>query len=85
LIAITAAVVIHECVPAPIWWFIPLLAGPILAIPLVRLTSSTRAGEAALRCGLFVTPAERGLLPIVDRVRALEGRAEPARLGNDVG
>jgi membrane glycosyltransferase len=71
LVAIGAAVVIYEWVPATLWWFVPLLAGPILAIPLVRLTSSTAAGRAAFRLGLFVTPAECGRIPIVDRVRAL--------------
>lgn len=71
IVAIAAALAIYEWVPATLWWFGPLFAGPILAIPLVRLTSSTTAGRAAFRLGLFVTPAECGRIPIVDRIRAL--------------
>ncbi len=71
LVAIAAAVAIYEWVPATLWWFVPLFAGPILAIPLVRLTSSTTAGRTAFRLGLFVTPAECGRVAIVDRVREL--------------
>jgi membrane glycosyltransferase len=64
-------VAIFVWVPATLWWFLPLLCGPILAIPLVRLTSSTTAGRIARRLGLFVSPSETGRVPIVDRVRAL--------------
>jgi membrane glycosyltransferase len=71
LIGIGSAIAIHEWLPASLWWFVPLLAGPILSIPLVRLTSSTSAGIAARRLGLFVTPAETGQVAVVDRVRAL--------------
>jgi membrane glycosyltransferase len=71
LVGIGAAFAIHAWLPASLWWFVPLLAGPILSIPLVRLTSSTAAGLAARRAGLFVTPAETGRIAVVDRVRAL--------------
>lgn len=70
-IGIAAAVAICFWFPASLWWFVPLLAGPILSIPLVRLTSSISAGVAARRSGLFVTPAETGRIAIVDRMRAL--------------
>ncbi len=69
LIGLGAAAAIYEWVPATLWWFVPLLAGPILSIPLVWLTGSERAGRIALRIGLFVTPAELGRVPIVDQVR----------------
>lgn len=77
LVAVAAAIMIHEWVPATLWWFVPLLAGPIFATPLVRLTSSSTAGRIALRLGLFVTPAERGLVPIVNRVRRLAEQPSP--------
>lgn len=71
IIGVGTAAAIYEWVPASLWWFVPLLAGPILAIPLVRLTSSISAGIAARRLGLFVTPAEMGRIAVVDRVREL--------------
>lgn len=71
LIGIAAAVAIHQWLPASLWWFVPLLAGPVLSIPLVRLTSSTSAGLAARRMGLFITPGEVGRIGVVDRVRSL--------------
>jgi membrane glycosyltransferase len=71
IIGLGAAVAIYEWVPATLWWFVPLLAGPIFSIPLVRLTSSTNAGLATRRWRLFLTPAETGRVAVVDRVRAL--------------
>jgi len=71
LIGIGAAVAIDHWFEASLWWFVPLLTGPIIAIPLVRLTSSTTVGRAAKRARLFVTPAETGRIAIVDRVKEL--------------
>jgi membrane glycosyltransferase len=68
-VGLGAGLAIYEWVPVTLWWFVPLLAGPILSIPLVRLTSSVSAGRLALRLGLFVTPSECGRVPIVDQVR----------------
>jgi membrane glycosyltransferase len=70
-VGVAAAVAIYEWFPASLWLFVPLLAGPILSIPLVRLTSSIAMGLAARRIGLFVTPAETGRVAVADRVRAL--------------
>ena len=71
VIGIGAGLAIYYWVPASLWWFVPLLAGPILSVPLVRLTSSTAAGVAARQAKLFVTPAETGRIAVVDRMRAL--------------
>ena len=40
------------------WWFSPVLAGMLLAIPLSVLTSRTSLGTRARNLGLFLTPEE---------------------------
>ncbi|GAA0536078.1 membrane glycosyltransferase [Rhizomicrobium palustre] len=79
LIGLCAGAAIYVFLPGTIWWFTPLLVGPILSIPLVRLTSSVNAGIAARRLGLFLSPSETGRIPIAEALRArLEA---PAALG----
>ncbi|MEZ5584201.1 MAG: hypothetical protein R3F37_16920 [Candidatus Competibacteraceae bacterium] len=43
-------------VPDFFWWFIPVLLGMILAIPLSIYSSSVAWGRASQRWGLFLTP-----------------------------
>ena len=45
-------------VPRLIWWFSPVIAGFLLAVPLSAWTSRTSSGEWARRKGLFLTPEE---------------------------
>ena len=40
------------------WWFLPVLAGMLLAVPLSVLTSRSSFGARARRAGLFLTPEE---------------------------
>jgi membrane glycosyltransferase len=40
------------------WWFVPVLAGMLLAIPFTVITSRCKPGAAARRAGLFLTPEE---------------------------
>ncbi len=40
------------------WWFVPVLAGMLFAVPFTVFTSRCTAGEAARRAGLFLTPEE---------------------------
>jgi membrane glycosyltransferase len=40
------------------WWFLPVLAGMLLAVPLSVLTSRTSFGARARAMGLFLTPEE---------------------------
>jgi membrane glycosyltransferase len=40
------------------WWFLPVLLGMLLAIPLSVLTSRTSLGSRARSVGLFLTPEE---------------------------
>jgi membrane glycosyltransferase len=62
------------------WWFLPVLAGMLLAIPFTVLTSRRTFGEAARRARLFLTPEESE--PSVDlvmlRSALAEAAAEPA-------
>ena len=60
--------------PALFWWMSPVIAGMVLAVPLVGLTSSRRAGEWLRGHQLLVIP-EEGAPPSV-LVRAAQLRAE---------
>jgi membrane glycosyltransferase len=44
--------------PAVFWWFSPVLAGLLLAVPLSVLTNRSSLGRRAGDLGLFVTPEE---------------------------
>jgi len=44
--------------PATFWWFVPVLAGMVLAIPVSVLTSRAALGNRARSLGLFLTPEE---------------------------
>ena len=52
-------------------WYLPLLAGLWLAIPLVLVTSSPWLGRAARKEGLFLIPAEVVGLKVLDRAHEL--------------
>ncbi len=75
LVAAIAGCALAIAMPTSIWWFIPVLAGPLLSIPIAFVTSSSSAGRYALLFGLFVTPAEVECVPIVSRVRQALGSA----------
>ena len=62
--------------PEYAWWLLPVLAGPVLAIPLAALTESVRAGQMTMRWGLFVAPWEAGTVPLVEKVHRLMRLAE---------
>jgi len=44
--------------PAVFWWFSPVFAGMVLAVPLSVLTNRSDLGRQAGNAGLFVTPEE---------------------------
>ncbi|HUZ74229.1 MAG TPA: glucans biosynthesis glucosyltransferase MdoH [Stellaceae bacterium] len=71
LIALGAGVAAWYFIPRTLPWFLPVLAGLALAVPLCQLTSAARLGRAARRRGLFLVPSERRGLPVLDRARAL--------------
>ena len=52
--------------PGFFWWLSPIVAGLILSVPLSVITSNRKLGEAALRWGLFLTPADIHPPEVVD-------------------
>ncbi len=58
LIGVVAGVLSYQYVPAFFWWFIPVLLGLVLAIPVSMLSSSIALGRQARELGLFLTPEE---------------------------
>jgi membrane glycosyltransferase len=85
LIGVAATVLLYLYVPVDFGWFVPLLAGLWLAIPLVVLSSSPLLGRLAREDGLFLVPSETWGSKVVARAHALaaahEGlSAEPQRL-----
>lgn len=74
LLALMAGLLTWFVAPVFFWWLTPVLAGLLLAAPIVRYSSSARLGEAARRCGIFVTPDERAAAPVLQAVA--QGLAE---------
>jgi membrane glycosyltransferase len=59
LLGIGAGVASWVYLPDYFWWFVPVLGGVVLSIPLSMLSSSVRLGHITRKLGLFVTPEER--------------------------
>jgi membrane glycosyltransferase len=79
-IGIGAAYLLWRFAPSDLAWYAPLLAGLLLTIPLVRLTSSLWLGMAAARRGLFLIPSETVKLPVLERAHhLLAAQANEAR------
>jgi membrane glycosyltransferase len=64
LLGIVIGVVAYQRIPNFFWWFVPVLLGLLMAIPLSMLSSSLRLGRQAKKLGLFLT-AEETQLPRV--------------------
>jgi membrane glycosyltransferase len=71
LIGIAASGLLYRFAPASLGWFIPLLAGLLLSIPLAALTSSPKLGHAAAADRLFLIPSETGSLPVLETAQRL--------------
>lgn len=69
IVGIAATVVLWDT--GAFGWYVPLLAGLWLAIPLVFFTSSPLLGRAARNEGFFLTPPETRGLKVLDRAHAL--------------
>jgi membrane glycosyltransferase len=76
----TSAVAVFQWVPHGSFWFIPLLLGLGLSIPLALLTSSVAAGKASKSRGLFLIPSETRGLPLLERMEALSCEDHPPRM-----
>lgn len=82
LCGLGAALLLAQLQPALLWWLAPVWLPWALAIPLVLIASSERAGVLAKKLGLFLTPPETTpdeLLVRAEELRALTGSDEAAR------
>jgi len=71
LLGVGAGLVTWFYVPGFFWWFTPVLAGLVLAVPVSVFTSRSDLGRAAARLGLFMSPQEVAPAPVVRRYRAI--------------
>jgi membrane glycosyltransferase len=60
-----AALAIALAAPGLFWWFVPVVAGPILAVPLAVLLASSKMGQASRIGGLFLISEEADPPPIL--------------------
>ncbi|HEY2008027.1 MAG TPA: glucans biosynthesis glucosyltransferase MdoH [Rhizomicrobium sp.] len=78
LIGAAAAFWLWHYAPDYFNWFLPLLAGLTLSIPLVVLSSSPLLGQVAREDHLFLVPSESRGLRVMDRAHALSEGHEPS-------
>jgi membrane glycosyltransferase len=78
LIGAAAAFALYRFAPHSLGWFVPLLLGLILTIPLVQISSSLKLGAALARDHLFLVPSETGVIPVLKRAHQLLMRREAA-------
>ena len=79
LMGVLAALALYRFAPDSLGWFVPLLLGMILAIPLVQISSSLKLGAALARDGLFLVPSETDTIPVLKRAHQLLERREAIR------
>jgi membrane glycosyltransferase len=77
LLGVVAGLVSYQYVPSFFWWFTPVLAGLVFAIPVSMLSSSTALGLFAKRLGLFLTPDETEPPDVIRYLRANMAAADP--------
>jgi len=70
-IGAVAALVLWRYAPDSFNWFVPLLAGLLLSIPLALFSSSPLLGQLAREDHLFLVPSESRGLRVLDRAHAL--------------
>jgi membrane glycosyltransferase len=70
VIGVLWATLLLATVPRLFWWFSPVFAGFLLAVPLSAWTSRIRLGERARARGLFLIPEEAHPLEILQSLRA---------------
>lgn len=65
LLGVAAGFVSYLYLPDYFLWFVPVLAGVLLSIPLSMLSSSVRLGRLSRGLGLFATPEEQQRPPLL--------------------
>lgn len=83
LIGLGATYVLYRYARESLPWFLPLLIGLILAVPVVEITSSLRLGEALARLKTFLVPSETGIIPVLKRAGQLLASYQAASDGSD--
>ena len=76
LIGALSAFVLYRFAPHSLGWFVPLLLGLIVTIPLVQISSSLSLGAALARDRLFLVPSETGVIAVLKRAHQLLARRE---------
>jgi membrane glycosyltransferase len=83
LIGILASAALYRFAPDSLEWFVPLLLGWILSIPLVQISSSLKLGMAVARDHLFLVPSETGVIPVLKRAHQLVEKRQAAARADD--
>ena len=78
LIGMLAALALYRYAPNSLGWFVPLLLGLILTIPLVQISSSLKLGAALTHDDLFLVPSETQTIAVLKRAHQLLERRESA-------
>ncbi|HUO01292.1 MAG TPA: glucans biosynthesis glucosyltransferase MdoH, partial [Rhizomicrobium sp.] len=76
LVGVGVTYLLYRFAPDSLPWFLPLLIGLILAVPVVEITSSLALGEALSRARTFLVPSETTVIPVLKRAQQLLGRRE---------
>ncbi len=76
LFGIGAGVVAYLVSPGLAAWMSPVIAGLVLSIPVVALTSAKAPGDWLRRVGIFATPEETRVPEILMRARGIRAEAD---------
>ncbi|QSA96257.1 glucans biosynthesis glucosyltransferase MdoH [Methylococcus sp. EFPC2] len=85
LVGLVAGWVSYTYIPSFFWWFTPVLAGLVLAIPVSIVSSSTHLGKAMRRLGFFLTPEETNAPRVIQLLHENLARAEEESERNPAG
>lgn len=77
-IGLALAAIVYFASPALLVWFVPIIAGLVLAVPLSYLTGLRGLGRWVRRRGLWQTPEERRPPAVIAAAARLRDEAEPA-------
>ncbi len=76
LVGLIAGGISYVYIPSFFWWFIPVLLGLVLAIPVSIISSSSKLGRLTQRMGLFLTPEESNPPRVLKLLRENMAHAE---------
>jgi membrane glycosyltransferase len=79
VIGVIWAIIVWRLDHPTFWWFLPVVAGMVCAIPLSVLTSRSSLGSRSRALGLFLTPEETLPPPELDTLRVRMALLEKTR------